>query len=204
DPLVRFGARNGLLRDRSAEETMMLRDILIRWTFAHVDALWSNLEEGIKSVTQLETPTKFMEVFVSHGESVGYYCIAAHVLLLIGHVSLATQQVLDGLSSFLNKADHHSFVLDPGFRWLLLLEKHNSRSEICYAFVSLQQRLRNASLHIKNDLNRIQELFTKAKSLDRISSVDSTITSVRSEFLRGDTLNELYKILARTDYQAAV
>jgi hypothetical protein len=39
---------------------------------------------------------------------------------------------------------------------------------------------------------------------ERISSIDSTVTSVRSEFLRGDTLPQLYKLLARAEYGLAV
>ncbi|KAJ7684642.1 hypothetical protein DFH06DRAFT_970946, partial [Mycena polygramma] len=205
DPLVRFGVKDGLLEGRSAEETMMMRDILIRWTFAHSDLLWRKLEEGISSVVQLDAATKYMRTIErADGEVQQYYCVSPEVLLLFGHVSLATQQVLDGLCSFLNKADHHRFTLDPEFRWLRMLERHSSRSEICFAYSALQQRLRNAKSHIKNYLNSIQEVFTNTMSDERISSVNSTVTSVRSEFLRGDTLSELYKLLARSDYAAGV
>ncbi|KAF9544397.1 hypothetical protein CPC08DRAFT_730288, partial [Agrocybe pediades] len=49
DPLEEFGAVNGYLPDRPAEEAMMLRDIVIRWTYPHLMCLWQDLPQGVKS-----------------------------------------------------------------------------------------------------------------------------------------------------------
>ncbi|KAJ7179744.1 hypothetical protein C8R46DRAFT_853228, partial [Mycena filopes] len=199
DPLVRFGAHEGVIPGRSAEDSIACRDILIRWTYPHVELLWATLEEGMKVVVGLGSATKYIEVYeVVQGAHM--YCLRTDVLLMLGHVCLAIQQIIDGLSTFLDKAEHHYFTVDPQFRFLLLLERHNSRSEICYAFSALLLRINNARSHIKTYLNGLQQIFTDSMLDERYSSVNSTVTSVRSEFLRGDTLLELYKLLARAEY----
>ncbi|KAJ7707984.1 hypothetical protein B0H16DRAFT_1261045, partial [Mycena metata] len=118
----------------------------------------------------------------------------------IGHVCLALQQVLDSLALFLNKSDRQRFTLDVNYRFLRMLESHDSRTEVMFAFSTLQSRVQRADVHIKQYLNSIQKIFTGTISSERVPSVNSTLSSVRSDFIRGATLPELYKMLAREDY----
>ncbi|KAJ7430924.1 hypothetical protein FB451DRAFT_1198540 [Mycena latifolia] len=204
DPLVRFGALDGRLPNRSSEESIALRDVLIRYTSPHLELIWETLSDGIAGLLTLHHPSAFLRSLEREKGQPQLFCISPDILVVFGHICLAVQQVLDGLAQFLNKSDRQRFVLDPRHRFLLLMEGHDSRSEIAFAFLTLQTRLRNADIHIKNYLNSIQQIFTNTISDERISSVDSTVSDVRSEFHRGATLPELYKLLARPDYAAAV
>ncbi|KAJ7446731.1 hypothetical protein FB451DRAFT_1054836, partial [Mycena latifolia] len=202
DPLVRFGALDGRLPNRSHEESMALRDVLIRYSFPHLELLWETLSDGIVGLLSLQHPSAFLCSLEREKGQPQLFCVSADILVVFGHVCLAVQQVLDGLAQFLNKSDRQRFMLDSRHRFLRLMEGHDSRSEIAFAFLTLQTRLRNADVHIKNYLNSIQQMFTNTISDERISSVDSTVSEVRSEFHRGATLPELYKLLARPEYAA--
>ncbi|KAJ7458100.1 hypothetical protein FB451DRAFT_1046838, partial [Mycena latifolia] len=204
DPLVRFGALDGRLPNRSSEESIALRDVLIRYTSPHLELIWETLSDGIAGLLTLHHPSMFLRSLEREKGQPQLLCISPDILVVFGHICLAVQQVLNGLAQFLNKSDCQRFVLDPRHRFLLLMEGHDSRSEIAFAFLTLQTRLHNADIHIKNYLNSIQQIFTNTISDEQISSVDSTVSDVRSEFHRGATLPELYKLLAHPDYAAAV
>ncbi|KAJ7256418.1 hypothetical protein C8J57DRAFT_1026732, partial [Mycena rebaudengoi] len=190
DPLIRFGAVDSKLPDRSMEESIALRDVLIRWTAPHMELHWENLKQGIQDVVALGDPFRFVsELDEEHMPR--SYCISLPALIFIAQVSLAVQQIMDGVSNFLNKAPHHRLMLDPQFRFLRMLERHHSRTEVCHAFIALQTRIYYAGLHISKHLNEIQHALTCMEDDERYSSVNSTITEVRSEFLQGETLTEL-------------
>ncbi|KAJ7256981.1 hypothetical protein C8J57DRAFT_961908, partial [Mycena rebaudengoi] len=199
DPLIRFGAVDGKLPHRSMEESIALRDVLIRWTAPHMELQWENLPQGIRDVAALGSPLQFVSE-LDEVHTPRLYCISLPALIFLAHICLAVQQIMDGVSDFLNKAQHHRFVLDPQFRFLRMLERHHSRTEVCHAFVALQTRVYHAGAHIRKHLNEIQQALVGTEDDERYSSIDSTITEVRSDFLRGDTLSEMYKLFQRPVY----
>ncbi|KAJ7834168.1 hypothetical protein B0H13DRAFT_2369993 [Mycena leptocephala] len=49
DPLTSYGAVDGLLPGKTAEEMISFRDIVMRWELPHINLYWETLEEGITS-----------------------------------------------------------------------------------------------------------------------------------------------------------
>ncbi|KAJ7454118.1 hypothetical protein FB451DRAFT_1408461 [Mycena latifolia] len=105
DPLVRFGALDGRLPNRSHEESMALRDVLIRYSFPHLELLWETLSDGIAGLLSLQHPSAFLRSLEREQGQPQLFCVSADILVVFGHVCLAVQQVLDGLAQFLNKSD---------------------------------------------------------------------------------------------------
>ncbi|KAJ7700803.1 hypothetical protein B0H17DRAFT_1128658 [Mycena rosella] len=174
DPLIRFRASDGLLPQRSLEESISLCNVLIRYTSPHLELIWEDLSSGITGLQALEHPSAYMRSLEVDKSRSPRYCIAPEILVVFGHMCLAAQQVLDG------------------------------RTVIAYAFLTIQTRLRFMDIHIKKYLNSIQHLLTNSISDERISSADSTVTEVRSDFYCRSTLPELYKLFARPEHFAAV
>ncbi|KAJ7703612.1 hypothetical protein B0H17DRAFT_869347, partial [Mycena rosella] len=188
----------------SLKESIALRDVLIRYTSPHLELIWEDLSSGITGLQTLEHPSAYMRSLEVDESRSPRYCIAPEILVVFGHVCLEVQQVLDGLAEFLNKSHRQQFSLDPHHRFLKLLESHDSRTKIAYAFLTIQTHLRFADIHIKKYLNSIQHLLTNSISDECVSSADSTVTEVRSDFYCGSTLPELYKLFARPGYFATV
>ncbi|KAJ7812345.1 hypothetical protein B0H13DRAFT_2383291 [Mycena leptocephala] len=49
DPLFEYGAVDGLLPGKTAEETIVLRDVVMHWELPHINLYWERLEDGISS-----------------------------------------------------------------------------------------------------------------------------------------------------------
>ena len=71
DPLANYGAVNGVLPNRPAEEAIALRAIVIRWTFPETDCNWSSLEEAVDNMCQVSIKTDDMIGF-SHTSGVKF------------------------------------------------------------------------------------------------------------------------------------
>ncbi|KAJ7315612.1 hypothetical protein DFH08DRAFT_820533 [Mycena albidolilacea] len=54
DPLLSYGSVDGVLPGKMAEETMVLRDIIMHWAQPHINLNWETLEEGIQSPRAVE------------------------------------------------------------------------------------------------------------------------------------------------------
>jgi hypothetical protein len=171
--------------------------MIMRWELPHINLYWERLEEGI-SLFAGEKP-KYEDLLVFQSPQGPVYSLGSYLLERFAQVTLASKQVLDGLSDFLDNTSRKRFELDPNWQMLRLMELNSSRNRILMAFSTLQYRLTMASKHIRKYLHSIQIVYGQ-ESLDLLSSADSTRSSVQSNFGRDEPPVELAKLLARPDY----
>ncbi|KAF8174355.1 hypothetical protein K438DRAFT_1506425, partial [Mycena galopus ATCC 62051] len=191
DPLISYGTVDGLLPGKTAEETMVLHDIVMRWIQPHINLNWETLEEGILKFKE-EKPSKHGLLIFKRQER-PIYSLGSFLLECLAHLILAATQILEGLNEFLGNPPKKCFLLDPEWKFLRTMELDNSRTIILMTFVTLQLRLVNSGLHIRKFLQTVQEV------LQDLVSVLSTRSSVRSEYGQEAPHVELVKLLSRAD-----
>lgn len=201
DPLTEFGALNGLMPGRDFAATALLRDAVIRWTTPHRLLVWSDMDSAIDIMRELRPQLTELLAFKEQGGIM--YSIGSARLTRFGHLVLAVQQVLDALWTFLGRQRRDSFILDPGFMFLRILERYSSRTRILMDFGILQHRIQVASVHIRRTFNWIKLAYVAGyEGADMESTADSTLESIRSDFGRTPVLHEMAKLLSRPDYGA--
>ncbi|KAF8177719.1 hypothetical protein K438DRAFT_1978319 [Mycena galopus ATCC 62051] len=146
DPFLSFGAVDGLLPGKTAEETMVLHDLVMHWVQPHINLNWETLEEGIRKFGE-EKPSKHGLLVFKHQERVTY-SLGSFLLERFAHLVLAATQILEGLNEFLGNPPQKRFLLDPEWKFLRTMELDISRTVILMTFATLQLRLLNAGLHI--------------------------------------------------------
>lgn len=197
DPLLPYGAVDGILPGKTSEESMILRDVVMRWCLQHRNWNWDDLETGVREFYNLRVTTNNLTTYEEEGYKT--YTLGTFHLELIAQLTLAVHQVLDGLYKILNTPVGRRFEIDPGWQFLRMMEENTSRTSILMAFSSLQFRLLQSVKHIKRNLNSIKIVYGQ-NALDSVSTINSTRSSVRSNFGRDEPPVELAKILARPDY----
>ncbi|KAJ7103669.1 hypothetical protein B0H15DRAFT_977057 [Mycena belliarum] len=200
DPLLYYGAVDGELPDASSAATEYLRDAVIRYHQPHRNFLWERLSDLVSKVARYEASAIAWEPLRDPATLEEYYGLPLDILEEVAHASVAVQQVLDALHSFLNRKPSTAFTLDPRFSFLYMLEACPSRSELRFYFCSLQLRLVRADKHIRSYLSSIRAHYTGEEPSDVISSVDSTISEVREAFGTEHPTKELYRLMVRKDY----
>ncbi|KAJ7269462.1 hypothetical protein C8J57DRAFT_1007458, partial [Mycena rebaudengoi] len=199
DPLLPFGVEDGRLPGKTVEETMHFRDVVMRWMLPHRTWGWESIEEGLTELKDVKPSKK--ELFAFGTKEATVYSLGEFHLEHLGHLTLAVTQILEGIYEFQNKPFRQCFFVDLNWQLLRLMEENLSRSEILVSFASLQHRLRQAVKHIDRQLNAIKRVYGR-EGLDIMSSVDSTLSSVHSDFGREEPQVELSKLLRRPDYRA--
>ncbi|KAF9055439.1 hypothetical protein BDZ89DRAFT_1125192 [Hymenopellis radicata] len=115
DPLTPFGALHGLLPRRSAEETMWVRELIIRVSYPHTGNFWRNLPEAVEeTVGMIITRQDLIRVPNPLGpDAVPWWGLAMEYLEQLAHVALAVSQCLDAFHSFnhFRRATHISVVI---------------------------------------------------------------------------------------------
>jgi hypothetical protein len=125
DPLLDYGSNNGLLPGRTAEETIALQDVVMRWELPHINLYWEKLEEGI-AVFSTEKP-KYEDLLIYQTPQGGpVYSLGSFLLERFAQIILASKQILDGLNEFLEHSSRKRFELDPGWQLLRLMELNPS------------------------------------------------------------------------------
>jgi hypothetical protein len=204
DPLLAFGAVDGVLPGRTAEQSIAFRDLVIRWATAHRRWFWDSLPEAVAQLMKIKfSPQDLVVVRGEDGEEGTEYALNMLHLEQISQIALAVHQVLEGLYDFLGKVGNSRFPLDPGWKILRLLEDNISQPTLLTACSTLQFRLERATQRIDVFLNSVK-LVLGMEALDSMSSVDSTQSSVRSEFGRDIPSYELAKLVAHPDYHRHV
>ncbi|KAF8146253.1 hypothetical protein K438DRAFT_1535626, partial [Mycena galopus ATCC 62051] len=198
DPLLSYGAVDGLLPGKTAEETMVLRDIVMRWVQPHINLNWETLDEGILKFNE-EKPVK-LGLLVFKNQDQTSYSLGSFLLERFAHLVLAATQILDGLNEFLGNPANKRFQLDPGWKFLRMMELDSSRNIILMTFATLQLRLTNAGRHIHKYLHTVQHMY--GQTPPDLISVMSTRSSVRSEYGLEEPRVELAKLLSHPDYSA--
>jgi hypothetical protein len=204
DPLIAFGAVDGVLPGRTAEQSIEFRDIVIRWATAHRKWFWDSLPEAIAQLMKIKLIYQDLVVLRGKdGEEGTEYALNILHMEQIAQIALAVHQVLEGLYDFLGKVGNARFPLDPEWKLLRLLEDNISQPTILTACSTLQLRLKRAAQHVDIYLNSAKRVLGM-ESLDSMSSIDSTRSSVRSDFGQDIPSYELAKLVARPDYRQHV
>ncbi|KAJ6569006.1 hypothetical protein B0H19DRAFT_890637, partial [Mycena capillaripes] len=198
DHLLPFGAEGGLMPGKTAEETMILRDAIMRWEYPHRHFNWDSLAEGVRELSAVKVTT---EDLVRHavGNETKLYTLSPDILERMAQIALTLHQVLLDLYAFLQPEHLHPFQLEPGWQLLCQMEENLSRSQIVGVFRSLQYCLQQAVKHVRRQLNSIKKVY-QLQNLDDVSTVNSTRSSVCTAFGQDDREVELEKLAARPDY----
>ncbi|KAJ7086812.1 hypothetical protein B0H15DRAFT_781894, partial [Mycena belliarum] len=199
DPLLEFGATDGMLPGKTAEQTMQLRDVVMRYSLPHRNYYWNHLAQGIRDMAEIKLTREDL-IARQVGPAIVYMLNDFH-LEQFAQLSLAVHQVLSGLDDFRGKSGNQRFPFDPEWKILRLMEENLSRSAILMTCSSMQLRLERALQRITISLNAIKKVYGR-EGLDALSSMESTRDSVRSEFGQEEGPVELGKLLARPDYAA--
>ncbi|KAK7046916.1 hypothetical protein R3P38DRAFT_2765705 [Favolaschia claudopus] len=120
-------------------------------------------------------------------------------LELFAQTALAVHQVLEGLYEFLDNKRSARFPLDPGWKILRGMEESYGRSTILMACATMQLRLERAMKRIDIFINSVRRVLG-LESLDTLSSVESTRSSVRVTYNQSHSGKEIAKLLLRPDY----
>ncbi|PBK83788.1 hypothetical protein ARMGADRAFT_1037612 [Armillaria gallica] len=117
DPLRIFRAVDGSLPNTMTEETMQLRDIIIRLYLPNKEAPWKRLPDAVDDL--LETPiTKDSLVKEVRVGQIWYELKMPHIHMW-GHVLLAVEQVLEDFADFLWRKSSAAYKIDPCFQFLI-------------------------------------------------------------------------------------
>ncbi|KAJ7619331.1 hypothetical protein FB45DRAFT_713610, partial [Roridomyces roridus] len=199
DPLMDYGAVDGLLTGYTAEASMYLRDAIIRYQEPHNNFVWTgSLSEAIDELVSIDA-TSIMVALLENREGVNYYGLGFVELESIAHITVAVQQILDALSAFSSKQPKARFTVDPNYGYLCLLEENEHSATIRILFSSLQLRLKRADTHIRKQLANLRRIWTNDDE-GTLGSVNSTVTDVRQYYGMVSPRTELARLVARSDY----
>ncbi|KAJ7142836.1 hypothetical protein C8R44DRAFT_866120 [Mycena epipterygia] len=175
DPLLYYGAVDGLVPGKDDAASMSLRDAVIHYQHPLCNFLWTRLSEAITSIVEMDAGTIEVAITEDPVSQDLFYNLNLHALTTVTHAVFAVQQILEALTNFLGKKPSSSFVFDPWFAFLYMLETSCSESNTRFALTMLQPS-------------------------EDVSSVDSTISEVREQYGRVPPMQELYCMLARKEY----
>ncbi|KAF9541395.1 hypothetical protein CPC08DRAFT_605757, partial [Agrocybe pediades] len=178
DPLEEFGAINGLLPDRPPEEAMMLRDIVIRWTYPHLDCLWESLPQAVNSF--LKARVTITELVAYDLSDDTFYGLPKGRLNEIAQILLALNQILASFAEFFYRGKKSAFTADANFSLLKLLAWHPKPSELALTIPVVQRRCEMAVIHITKYFNKIRSIFADDDRADSVTSYNSSTPSERS------------------------
>jgi hypothetical protein len=141
DPLLLYGAVDGMLPGKMMDETHLLHFAVMRFNLPHRLWNWSFLEEGIKVFSSLRVGMQDLTAYHPEGGGV-IYSLNFHILDRIAQLSLAVHQILGVLYDFLETPLSSQFLIAPHWQLLQLMEENLSRSTIILAFSTLQFHLK--------------------------------------------------------------
>ncbi|KAJ7159501.1 hypothetical protein C8R46DRAFT_1038809 [Mycena filopes] len=200
DPLLYYGAVDGFLPGKSAAQSKLLRDVVIRYDERHYNFEWEDILSLIASIYSLESSSVKVSSIADPISGRESYCLDLMQLSLVGHAVIAVQQILDGINAFSTSSTRRRFEVDTGFTYLRMLEDRASKTELRFALSVLQLRLDRADTHIRANLSGIRETLTGQAFTETLDSVVSTVSEVREKYGSGTPSQQLYRMLARHDY----
>ncbi|KAG6912900.1 hypothetical protein DXG01_011221 [Tephrocybe rancida] len=127
DPLIVYGAIDGVLLGKTSEESIELRDAVIWWTHPHLGLLWASLLEAIEDMwknppLESQLQTYYYNASASSKEAMLFYMASPQVLHKTGQILLAVTQILETMNRFVKGKKTHAYRLDPGHRNLRLMQ----------------------------------------------------------------------------------
>ncbi|KAJ7185052.1 hypothetical protein C8R46DRAFT_1026867 [Mycena filopes] len=200
DPLLYYGAVDGLLPGKSAAQSNLLRDVVIRYDERHRNFEWEDLSSLIASIYRVESSAAKVFSIADPTNGRKGYCLDLRLLSLVGHAVVAVQQILDSINAFSTPSPRRRFEVDTGFMYLRMLEDLASKTELRFVLSVLQLRLDQADTHIRAHLSGIRETLTGQAFTETLDSVVSTVSEVREKYGSGTPSQQLYRLMARHDY----
>ncbi|KAJ7186507.1 hypothetical protein C8R46DRAFT_1024562 [Mycena filopes] len=107
DPLLYYGAVDGLLPGKTAAQSNLLRLVVIRYEERHCNFEWENISSLIATLYRVESSE--VKIFATTDPNDGResYCLELTKLALVAHAVVAVQQILDVLQLRLDRANTH-------------------------------------------------------------------------------------------------
>ncbi|KAG6914376.1 hypothetical protein DXG01_000712 [Tephrocybe rancida] len=198
DPLLQYGAVDGRLPGKSAEETIALQDAVIRWTQPHMDLVWETLPLAVADFKDHQVSLENISEYVC--DDVHMYGLEAPELDEATHIVLAIEQIFAALAQFAQDNRKAAFRLDPKFGFIRLLAWHHSAEEIRVTHAVVRKRTSVAVKHIQRLLNSIRTLFMDSLEVDSVSSYDSSLPHIQNTFGNDSPRVEALRLAARPEY----
>ncbi|KAG6913907.1 hypothetical protein DXG01_003617 [Tephrocybe rancida] len=207
DPLLQFGAIDGILPGKTSKESIELQGAVICWTQPHLGLIWATLPEAIEDMTQRPPQeNQLQHYFNSAGrkEPTHFYTASPQVLYKVGQIILVVTQILDMMNQFVKGKKTHAYKLDPGFRNLRLMGRSEVAGEVIITYIFLGKQLSMALNRIKTYFNAIQRTYTNLLDVESVASFDSTNSDIRSNFAIFTPQTELAKLATCPSYAKLV
>ena len=198
DPLLEYGADDGKLPGLTLEQTMPIRDIVLRWTALHQFMVWKSLEDYTNILCGLSLEETSVQLRVLEADS--YYSLNTTLLLHVYEVDLGISQILEAIDLLLARSPRKAFHLDKGYMILKQLARGIDEDFIHIAFCTLQSRCKGAINHVRQSLNALRAAFNHYSDAYSTKSYNSTFSDIRSEYGQLNPHLEVTRHLMREDY----
>jgi hypothetical protein len=136
DPLLEYGADDGALPGLTLEQTIPIRDIVLRWMAPHQYMVWRSLEDYTNILCGLPLEETSVQLRVLEGESC--YTLITTLLLHIYEAVLGITQILEAIDALLARSPRKAFHLDKGYLILKQLAWGIDEDFIHISFYTLQ------------------------------------------------------------------
>ncbi|KAF8889211.1 hypothetical protein CPB85DRAFT_1441394 [Mucidula mucida] len=187
DPLAEFGAAGGHLRGLSHQQSMRIREALVRWSWPLED-FWEDVSSAIDDRIDYERKEirwQNFKVKLQGGRERRVWSIGKgnNDIGYWGHLVQAVTQILEVFQQELGSKSTKEppFVLDQQFSLIRTLEGHEDKTTIVVAMSDLILRLKLARNRIRQYINALRAMYAPKKSLSEVSSYDSTLPEIRAE-----------------------
>jgi hypothetical protein len=175
---------------KNKEELSLIRDIMICWTYPHIQVYWDQLSEHISTVVTAKATDKQIGSYPDGPNT--YYALHCPILEEFAHVILALHQILLAASESVHSSHIYGFKIGEQFCFLRMLAQNSSRSKLCLAFGVLQKIVGKADIHIHNHLITFRKVF---------HTMDNNMSILSLNFLEKClACTDLGHILAQLDY----
>ncbi|KAF9018491.1 hypothetical protein BDZ89DRAFT_925539, partial [Hymenopellis radicata] len=200
DPLTSFGGVDGVLPGRNKEESLWIRELIIRISYPHTGNFWRNLPEGIEEVLgALVTREDLRRISnAADPHAIPGWGLATEFLELYAHVALALTQCLDAFHAFL-WVEKPGFQLDPGWKLIRAMEICQSAPRLLITIGVWKERLRNGQLRLERYLLALRGIWITDERV-RFPELASTISEIRTHEGSGSGATEVGKYLQRPEY----
>ncbi|KAK7440822.1 hypothetical protein VKT23_016900 [Stygiomarasmius scandens] len=206
DILIGLGAVDGCMPERTLEETLELREAVLRLFAPNSIGLWNNesLDDfllAFKGRSITSSDEEVIKKYLVNDET--KWTVNLDLLRDIAHAALAINQILGALTNFLKRDPERSFVFDPNYMLLRFLESCSDGNVCLVALQAYRVRMMSAGKHIRANLRSIRSSTLQPDDLETVdsSSVYSTRLSTRTEFGLLNSMAEFGKLIARPDYK---
>ncbi|KIK09070.1 hypothetical protein K443DRAFT_128061 [Laccaria amethystina LaAM-08-1] len=180
DPLLEYGADDGALPGLTLEQTIPIRDIVLRWMAPHQYMVWRSLEDYTNILCGLPLEETSVQLRVLEGESC--YTLITTLLLHLYEVVLGITQILEAIDTLLARSPRKAFHLDKGYLILKQLAWGIDKNFIHISFYTLQSQCKGAINHVRQSLNALRTTFNHYSDTYSTKSYNSTFSDIRSEY----------------------